>query len=250
MTIMEQEAMRRKAMAMQAEYVPRALGEDGYIRSGTVGFDRVTNAEQAVQPAAKGRAGQGGRPKNGQKIAKDSAVARATEARTQEKTKPNKHENEFMKNLMILRNSLKVNAPACRERARAAGRFVWRDIRLLDRLVEKVQDALLETMPKSRDEYYSAYAKFGHYELCINGPVPITRHMLITDRHLADLCEAAMKSECILCMREGDEIGRCKLREALLESAPPEKIEPDGLIEHCEYRKAAGQLLLGEEVTI
>ena len=55
----------------------------------------------------------------------------------------------------------------------------------------------------------------------------------------------------ILCMREGGEISRCELREALLEAAPPTNLdESDGLFRKCEYRDAAGALVQGNDVTI
>lgn len=126
-----------------------------------------------------------------------------------------------MMNLMVLRNTLRTNAPACRERAGRAGPGIWEDIGQLLELVDRIQNAMLKTMPESRDEYYSAYARHGHYELHIDGPVKTARHLLITDRHLAAMADAAMRSECILCMREGSEIGKCELREALLETAAP-----------------------------
>ena len=154
-----------------------------------------------------------------------------------------------MLNLMVLRNSLHRNAPETRERARLAGKWVWRDIRILTRLVDKVQEALLKTMPASRDEYYSAYARHGHYELHIDGPIRTPRHLLITDKHLAAIAEAAMKSECILCMREGSEISQCPLREALLETAAPTDLQ-EGRWVKCEYRDAAGALVQGKDVTV
>ena len=167
------------------------------------------------------------------------------------KTKPNRRENEFMMNLMILRNTMKRNAPACRERARLAGKWVWRDIRLMTILVERIQEKLLRTMPQSRDDYYRAYAQHGHYELHMDGPVRTARHILMTDKHAAALAEAAMKSECILCIREGSEIGQCPLREALLESAVPTAIsDGDSLFRKCEYRDAAGKLIQGKDVSI
>ena len=226
--------------------------------------DHVIPAPGTLPMAAGGRAGPGGSPGSGQKIASTSAGARAPEARAaarakepdpeipeQLKTKPNRKENEFMMNLMILRNTMKRNAPACRERARLAGKWVWRDIRLLTVLVERIQEKLLRTMPESRDDYYRAYAQHGHYELHMDGPVRTPRHILMTDKHAAALAEAAMKSECILCMREGNEIGRCELREALLESAVPTAIEDgDSLFRKCEYRDAAGALVQGKDVTI
>ena len=155
-----------------------------------------------------------------------------------------------MMNLIVLRNTLRVNAPACRERARAAGKWIWRDIRLLLTLVDRIQGAMLETMPESRNEYYGNYAKWGHYELRIDGPVRNARQLLVTDMHLAAICEAAMENACIMCMKEGQEIGRCALREALLEVAPPTEIRTNEKWRECEYRDAAGRLVLGEEVTV
>ena len=214
MTILEEESRRRKALEIQAQLA------QSYTRGSGSADPRVTGAGAAANLQCEGVRGGRKPPLQAQKIAGSSAAARAPEAaaRTTEKTKPNRRENEFMLNLMILRNTLRTNAPSCRDRARLAGKWIWRDIRLMLTLVDRIQGAMLTTMPESRDEYYSAYAKHGHYELHIDGPVKTARHLLVTDKHLGAICEAAMKSECILCMREGGEINRCELREALLDT--------------------------------
>lgn len=165
------------------------------------------------------------------------------------KMKPNRRENEFMLNLMILRNALVAFGPAIRERARRAGKTTWRDIRLMTRLCCKVQDEMLATMPASKDDYYKAYAKHGHYELQMDGPVRNRRVVLISDKYLGAVCEAAMENDCCMCMREGSEIGSCLLRQALLEVAPPTEVL-DGRWTRCEYREAAGQLIREEEVQV
>lgn len=167
------------------------------------------------------------------------------------KSKPNKRENEFMLNLMVLRNTLLRNGPACRERAKLAGKWIWRDIRLATVLIDRIQEALLRTMPASREEYYAAYAHHGHYELHIDGPIRTPRQVLITDKHLGTICEAAMLSECIMCIREGNEIDHCELRDALLETAAPTAIQKgDSPFRKCEYKDAASQLLHGKDVTL
>lgn len=219
--------------------------------------------KEAIQAAAEGVRAGAEAPVSGQKNRGSSAAARAPEGRgpvgadlaseipEDRKTKPNKRENEFMLNLMVLRNTLMRNAPACRERARLAGKWIWRDIRLATVLICRIQEALLKTMPQSRDDYYLAYAKHGHYELHIDGPIRTPRQLLITDKHLATICEAAMESECLLCMREGNEIDRCELRDALMDAAVPTEIrDGDSPFRRCEYRDAAGQLIHGEDVTI
>ncbi len=256
MTLMDEYARRRIALAIQDETLRSVTRREHAQLHG------VTPSAETLQTAAEGRAGGAGEGPAGQKIAKKPAGARAPEtaaaARVENpdteipedlRTKPNRRENEFMLNLMVLRNTMHKNAPELRERARLAGKWVWRDIRILTRLVDKVQEALLKTMPASRDEYYSAYARHGHYELHIDGPIRTARHLLITDKHLAAMAEAAMKSECILCMREGSEIRQCPLREALLETAAPTDLQ-EGRWEKCEYRDAAGALVQGKDVTV
>ena len=266
MTLLEEDRKRQAAIRIQME-MEKQYGIK-VTRPGPKTAGDVIPSAETVKTAAGGRAGRGGSPGKGQKIASLSAAARAPEAaarparKTNEgstgafapeaaaaRTRPNKRENEFMMNLMVLRNSLAANAPACRERAKKAGKWTWRDIRLMYRLVCKIQDALLRTMPESRDEYYTAYALHGHYELHIDGPVRVPKYLLVKDRHLADLADAAMRNECVMCMREGSEIGQCPLRAALLEYAPPTELQ-EGRWKKCEYRDAAGQLILGKDVTI
>ena len=223
--------------------------------------DRPVPGKGAVTTAAEGVRAGAEAPASGEKIARSSAAARAPEAEAPEpeeteipehlKSKPNKRENEFMLNLMVLRNTLLRNGPACRERAKLAGKWIWRDIRLATVLIDRIQEALLRTMPASREEYYSAYAHHGHYELHIDGPIRTPRQVLITDKHLGTICEAAMLSECIMCIREGNEIDRCELRDALLETAAPTAIQQgDSPFRKCEYKDAASQLLHGKDVTL
>lgn len=178
-----------------------------------------------------------------------AAMDRSSRYEEPERSRPNRKENELMLNLMILRNALVAYGPAARERAKRAGPTVWRDIRLLTVLVEKVQTALLRTMPQRRDKYYTAYAQHGHYELAMNGPIRGKRLVLISDKYLGAVCEAAMENECLMCIREGNEIGGCLLRQALLEVAAPTEIQ-DGKWKKCEYRDAAGKLIHGEEVNV
>ena len=163
-----------------------------------------------------------------------------------ERTKPNKHENFFAMDLMILKNSLAVRSEAVRDRLKKVNKYAWRDLRLLISLTNRIQNQLLETMPESRMDYYSALARNGRYHLDIEGPIRQGRVVMISDIHLAQLCETVMENECIMCLRTGKEIENCPIRQALLEVAPPTEILED----KCEYSNAAGQLIHGEDVTI
>ena len=163
-----------------------------------------------------------------------------------EKTKPNKAENFFMMDLMILKNSLAVRMDAVKDRLKKVNRYGWRDLRLLFSLVDRIQSQLVQTMPESRLDYYAALARSGRYHLDIEGPVRQGRMVLISDIHLAQLCEAVMESECLMCLKTGNEVERCPIRQALLEVAPPTDI----IGYSCEYADAAGSLVRGEEVRI
>lgn len=251
MTLTEEEAKRRKALEYQAMLTAKQAADGNGSR--TEAAEGEKNREKsAAARAPEAPQGQGAfrsppeTPSGREKVGNGETVIPANR-----RTKPNRRENEFMMNLMILRNTLRTNAPSCRERARLAGKWIWRDIRLMLTLVDRIQTAMMRTMPEGRDDYYTAYAMHGHYELHMDGPVRTPRHVLISDRNLAAMAEAAMESECILCMREGNEIDRCMLREALLEVAAPTEVQADdGRIRKCEYRDAAGALVHGTEVTV
>ncbi len=198
----------------------------------------------AMTAGARTNATARGKNENG------NAGVAVIEKKNCEKTKPNKRENEFMMNLMVLRNSLKRYAPACKDRAKRSGKWTWRNIRIMEALVDRIQDAMISTMPDSRNEYYAAYARNGHYELRIDGPVREAKYILITDIHMANLLEAVMENECVMCLKEGSEIGRCPIREALLEAAPPTEVQEDGRWVKCEYHEASRRLNRGEEVYV
>ena len=205
------------------------------------------NREDSAPAAPRGSGGAGAsRQDRG-----DSSSVLATDEPSPclAKTNPNKGENEFMMNLMVTRNGIKKYAPGIRARAVRAGKWVWRDIRLMERLIDKVQQQLMDTMPDRRQDYYIAYSKHGHYELHMDGPVRPERMVLIGDRSLATILEQLMEDECLVCFRDGDEIGKCPLRQVMLEVAVPNELE-DGRWRKCEYREAARQLLKGENVTI
>lgn len=233
----------------------KAFDEEMRKRFGPRWAPPVPVSPEDADPAAAARTSAGGQASGdgtagGKTAGTGSGTAGAVPAGAGViRTKPNRTENEFMLNLMILRNALVRMGPAMQERARRAGGNCWRDIRMMAVTVTKVQEQLIATMPSRRDDYYLTYAQHGHYELMINGPIRNPRMVLIADKYLGALCEAAMRSECIMCMREGSEIGTCLLRQALLEVVPPTEVE-DGRWRKCEYRDAASSLIRDEAITI
>ena len=166
------------------------------------------------------------------------------------KTMPNRQENAMMLYLMALLNTLNRNSEAVKDRL-SVFRYGWRDLRLLLRLVDKVQIMLLHTMPDKRLDYYAKIAEHGKVIVDIPGPIPKGRHILITDKNLAAITEAAMRAECVLCMKDGKGVKGCPIRAALLEVAPPAAInEHYDWYNPCEYHEPARALEHGETIRL
>lgn len=167
-----------------------------------------------------------------------------------EKRAPNAGENALMMYLMILRNSLANHSDAVRERLKDTPN-AWRDLRLLLQLVTKTQDRLLATMPEKRIAYYYGLAEHARVGVELPGPVKKGRFIMIDEKKLAAITEAAMCGECAICMREGRHVRRCLIREALLEVAPPEEIRDSHTLAcGCEYRDIASALVHQQDMTI
>ena len=180
---------------------------------------------------------------------------RAQEA--SEKTRPNKAENNLMIDLMILRNALATRMDSVKDRIKKVNPYGWRDLRLVYAMVCRIQEQLLQTMPDSRRDYYTALAAHGRYRLDIQGPIRPESFVLISDKHLGEMLEEIMEVKCLMCMKDGAEIEACPIRQTLLEVGPPTRIRtPEELGKMtardfgCEYCEAARQLVRGESVTV
>lgn len=79
--------------------------------------------------------------------------------------------------------------------------------------------------------------------ICNHGEVlirmaPVSRvpeNVLVGEDDLRTLINAVMSSECAICLKEGKEIDRCPLRNAMLSIAPPYEDPPTS----CGYRAVA-----------
>lgn len=211
--------------------------------AGTEGPGAGTSA-----PAAKGAEGgsRGAAAKDGGKPKEKGGIRQLSQW---ERTKPNKWENGLYIDLMILRNSIRTKGIHVKERLKKANPYGWRDMRLLEVLVDRLLDTLNATMPDSRLEYYTMLAQHGKYHLHMDGPIKQGRIVLITDKNLGAILEAAMENECLMCVRDGRECEKCLIRTALLEVGPAMDINPENEGIGCEYRHLAGMLARGEEIT-
>lgn len=162
------------------------------------------------------------------------------------RTNPNRYENRYMLNMMVVLHTLKTDREIIVKRLRPWYPEINRDLGLLIHLTTRIQEELMTTFPEKRNEYYLKMAQYGEMQIDIPGPVRHERHLLMGVEDAAALAEAAMRGECVMCMRDGREIRKCPIREAMLGIAPPTETTLTG----CEYRKPASQLIQGEEVYI
>lgn len=225
-----------------------AMSRDGKLAGsggrGEAGKDADGAGGQAPTGAGKRKAGKPGRKR------KEWKPYKAKEVPAKDRTPPNKHENTFMIDLMVLRNSLRERGAKCVERLKLSGDNPKRDLGLLFYLVDKLQEDMRATMPDSRDAYYTTLARHGRYHMEIEGPIRQGHTVLITDKNLAYIVEVAMEQECLMCLRTGNEIDKCPLRTALLEVSAASAIRPEGSSMGCEYRDCVGKLLNDEIVTV
>lgn len=157
----------------------------------------------------------------------------------------NRREQEFFIQLLLLRNDLYSNAESVRERLKDYPGD-WRDLHLILKLAEKIQNHLSLTIPPERLLRYKELVNHGKYMLEFPGASPNGHYKLVDVKELSDLGEAAIRGQCSMCMLDGKEIKRCPLRNALLTVATPTQISKYG----CEYRKAASDLNANREVSI
>lgn len=116
---------------------------------------------------------------------------------------------------------------ALRERLRQVPNG-WRQFRLLVTTLNGLLDDLYRTVPQKGLMYLQNIMAQG--EVLIRF-VPASRSpewKLVKDEDLAVLINLAMGSECAICMRQGREARKCRLRRALEDIAPPGNGHPAG----------------------
>lgn len=104
----------------------------------------------------------------------------------------------------------------------------WRQFRLLVSVLDRLMAAIYETIPNKGRMYLQNIVEHG--EVLIRF-VPVSRNpewKLVKDEDLAVLVNLAMAGECAICMKQGREAKKCKLRRALEDIAPPGEGNPAG----------------------
>lgn len=122
----------------------------------------------------------------------------------------------------------------------------WRQYRIARSAVDKVINGLYTTLtPENR---------FHMQNLAVNGEVIIrprnslnktTDCQIVLSKDLKKLINAAMGSNCAMCLKDGREIKKCELRKALLNICPPSDVSGESL---CVFTQVAANCELGEYI--
>ena len=104
----------------------------------------------------------------------------------------------------------------------------WRQFRLLVSTLDRLMPEVYDTVPNKTRMYLKNIMENG--EVLIRF-IPVSRNpewKLVKDEDLAVLINLAMAGECAICMKQGREAKKCKLRGALENITPPLEGHPTG----------------------
>ena len=150
-------------------------------------------------------------------------------------------ERNMIEYLAIL-NWLGSKYDAALERRLRTIRNGWRDWRCIRALLRRLVYALeYDTMsPQDRDRLDKRLR--GGEILIRPRSAVVVEYTLAEVNQLNTVATYACKNECSICMLEGREIKKCRLRRALMQLTPPKEPEPDRF--GCEFRRLAMEIVL------
>lgn len=119
-------------------------------------------------------------------------------------------------------------------RLRAQGGSAWREWRLAHTLLLKSSNALVDSL--TDDDLRWEQRLIQNAKVSIDMPGPLTRpdYMIVDTRDMMLIGAIAGSHECALCVRQGKDVKRCRLRDALMRVSPlPDGEELGG--GYCEF---------------
>lgn len=109
----------------------------------------------------------------------------------------------------------------------------WRDWRLMQQKVGHLVEELYKTISPSNVMHFYLLSQYGQAHITERPVVHQKGYTNISGDDLQSLLAIVLRHECSMCMKEGKEVKKCKLRRLLLELAPPSKVDTHW----CEYQK-------------
>ena len=147
---------------------------------------------------------------------------------------PTSRETRSIEMIAVLDARLANDRPYLEDRLKSVP-DLYRQWRIAETSVCKVVDGLYETLP---DKTLLRIRKiFNNGEVIVRPKGSLTKDndtAIVLAEDLTLLAETAKNSECAMCLKEGKDIKRCKLREALMRVSPPVQVFDEGS-SLCEY---------------
>lgn len=146
----------------------------------------------------------------------------------------NGKEMTMLEHLVLLDARLSQYTDFMRDRLGAVDHG-WRDWRLMQVLAGRLVERLYDTISKGNVIHFYNLHQYGQAHITERPVVHQKGYTNISGDDLQVLLEIVVRNECLMCMKEGKEVKKCKLRKLLLTLAPPERVETMW----CEYQKVA-----------
>lgn len=115
----------------------------------------------------------------------------------------------------------------------------WRDFRLFTAVSRKLLLRVVDTLPMRQQEHIDDMRRCGKVNIGIGSVKAPEGKSIVPDKVLDELVNAAIQGPCVTCWRMGAEIARCPLRDALLDTLPPDRLDYEGVYSECEYSRMA-----------
>lgn len=151
---------------------------------------------------------------------------------------PTSRETRSIEMIAVLDARLANDRPYLEDRLRSVP-DLYRQWRIAETAVCKIVDGLYDTLPTKT--LMRIRKIFNNGEVIVRPKGGLTKDSdtaIVLAEDLKMLADTARKSECAMCLKEGKDIKRCKLRESLMRVSPPIQVfdENSSL---CEYATIA-----------
>lgn len=113
----------------------------------------------------------------------------------------------------------------------------WRQYRIAQTAIRKVVEGVYATLPEKTLRHMMIVTRNGEAIIRQRSFTKTNDAQLVPEDVLRMLINTTMSAQCAICLKDGKEAKRCKLRKALMLIAPPDVVNEDG----CSYSDVALQ---------
>lgn len=168
---------------------------------------------------------------------------KAPDGTTAERRPMNGEEMRAVEYLTAMNSKMNQAGDCMRDRLRSVPNG-WRQWRLLAVTLDRLLLAIYDSMTTKNLRHLENICDHGEIIIRLRPAVRVPEHTLVSEDDLRTLVNAAMASECAICLKQGREIDRCSLRTAMLNICPPYEDPKTS----CGYQIVASSSKLGEYI--